>query len=63
MSAEKLALAAIREAAELGLLSKLVEILRAVLDGKADQAERLARNSALAIAAKKAAKARIRGKR
>lgn len=59
MSSEKLIAEAIKEAAELGLLGKLVEVVKAILSGDSTTAERLAKNSALAVAAKKAAKARI----
>lgn len=59
MSAEDIAKAALKEAAELGLLSKVAEVVKAILEGKPGTAERLANNAALAVVAKKAAKARI----
>ena len=47
----------------LGLLATIGQVISAVLSGKPDQAERLARNGALAAAAKLAARARVRGTR
>ena len=51
---------AIKEATELGLLEKVVEVVKAILSGQPGTAERLANNAALAVVAKKAAKARIK---
>ncbi len=41
-------------------LSSVVEALKAIVSGQPDKAERLARNASLAVAAKLAAKARIK---
>ena len=60
MSAEKVAAEGLKEAASLGLLSSIVEVVKAILAGKPGTAERLANNAALAAVAKKAARERIK---
>lgn len=63
MTARDVILKGLEKAEELGLLATIGQVISAVLSGKPDQAERLARNGALAAAAKLAARERIRGTR
>lgn len=60
MSAASVVEKAWREAASLGILAAISEVIRSIVAGKPDQAERLARNAALAAAAKLAARTRIK---
>jgi hypothetical protein len=60
VSAETVAREALAKAAELGVLDGIAKVLGAILSGKPDVAERLARNTALAAGAKLAAKERIK---
>lgn len=43
-------------------LNSVIDAIKAIVSGQPDKAERLARNAALALAAKEAAKARIKAK-
>ena len=60
MSATTVVTQALKEASSLGLLTALGQVLSAIVQGKPSQAERLARNAALAASAKLAARARIK---
>lgn len=48
------------EASRLGVFDAVVQVVRAILAGEPTQAERLAKNAALAASAKIAARERIR---
>ena len=60
MSARDVIMKGLEKAEDLGLLATLGQVISAVLSGDANQAQRLAKNGALAAAAKLAARERIR---
>lgn len=60
MSTEDTVKQYLHEAASLGLLAAVGEVLSAILRGEPTQAERLAKNAGLAAAAKLAARERIK---